>query len=252
MSRTALRAIPIIASLAVCAPIGAAAETVIDEETFRDWTYRFEYNPDTGEANAFVYTGRVADYEGEELASRIVVILTHTGEPIVYLDVPDRAEPAAGFELQVDQQPPFNGRFNDCSTGWCHTQAIGDIAQELVRQFRGGSEAKVSFVLDEALVQIDLPLSLLGFTAAYTRMNEVHAELVAAMIEQQEEAAQAETEQPEGAEVPVAEDPEASEGEGAADEGGEASDGETAEPDAEDVPDADEEADAPAEPPAEG
>ena len=180
----ALRLPAAAAALAVLAmPAALRAEVVVNEEEFRDWIGRCETETDTGEVVCFIYTGRVAEVEGQDLAARIVVGIGDSLEPIVYLDVPDTAEPANGFMLRVDQREPFSGRFSTCSTGWCHTEAAGEIAQALIQQFRAGSQATASFILEEQELQVDMPMSLLGFTAAYTQLLTIHQQAAASTPE---------------------------------------------------------------------
>lgn len=226
---------PIVAAAALAAlvlPLAPArAEVVVNEQEFRDWVGRCQTETNTGQVVCFIYTGRVAEVQGQTLAARIVVGIGDDLQPIVYLDVPDIAEPANGFMLQVDNQEPFSGRFATCSTGWCHTEAGGEIAQILVQQFRAGNRAVASFILEEKELRVDLPLSLLGFTAAYTQLVNIHEEARRAAEEAaaraQEEAAEEDapsadeeaTQAPEGAadepEAAPAEEDEAAEPEAA-------------------------------------
>ncbi|MGF1625605.1 MAG: invasion associated locus B family protein [Alphaproteobacteria bacterium] len=190
--RALRRAAPIGAAAALSLALAAHAEVVVNEDEFRDWIGRCETETTTGEVLCFIYTGRVAEVDGEALAARIVVGIGDNLGPIVYLEVPDTAEPAAGFMLQVDQREPFNGLFSTCSTGWCHTQAAGEIAQLLIDQFRAGSQATASFVLEGTSVRIDMPLSLMGFTAAYTQLVAIHQQAMDAAAEDAAAAAEAE------------------------------------------------------------
>ncbi len=185
-------ALAALSALLIAGTTAAEAEVVVNEDEFRDWVGRCETETTTGEVVCFIYTGRVADLDGLEIAARIVIGIGDQMDPIVYLDMPDIAEPSNGFMLQVDNNEPFSGRFSTCATGWCQTQAVGDIALELVRQFRGGAEATASFILEEQELQVDLPLSLMGFTAAYERLVTIHqqaAEAAAAAAEDAEEPA---------------------------------------------------------------
>lgn len=210
------RAIAVAAIAGWVLPVAAAhAEVVVNEDQFRDWIGRCETDTTTGQVVCFIYTGRVAEVEGEELAARVVVGIGDSLQPIVYLDVPDTAEPATGFMLQVDNQEPFSGRFISCATGWCHTEAAGEVAQVLVQQFRGGSQATASFVLEEQDARVDLPLSLLGFTAAYAQLLAIHEEAARLSAEDVvDEPAGAEAEEPDGA----ADDEPSTDGEPAAQE----------------------------------
>jgi invasion protein IalB len=191
-----------LAMLAI--PATVRAEVVVNEEEFRDWIGRCETETDTGEVVCFIYTGRVAEVEGQELAARIVVGIGDNLVPIVYLDVPDTAEPANGFMLRVDQREPFIGRFATCATGWCHTEASGEVGQALIDQFRAGSEATASFILEEQELQVDMPMSLLGFTAAYTQLLNIHQQAAAATPEGTEEPAT--EEEPSAEDEPAVED----------------------------------------------
>ena len=187
-SRTCQRALPIVTAVLLCTGY-ANAEVVVQEDSYRDWIGRCETETTTGEVVCFIYTGRVAEFEGEELAARLVVGLGDQLQPIVYLDVPDTAEPADGFMLRIDSREPFSGRFIDCSNGWCHTEAGGEIGEELVAQFRAGSTATASFIVEERQAQFDMPLSLLGFTAAYEQLVAIHQRaLEAAALDQTETA----------------------------------------------------------------
>lgn len=183
-SRALRCALPLATAALLATMATAQAETVVNEDEFRDWIGRCETETTTGEVVCFIYTGRVAEVEGETLAARIVVGLADTLEPIVYLDVPDVAEPATGFMMQIDAREPFSGLFSNCSVGWCHTQATGEVAAVLVSQFRAGSQAVVSFVLEDPTLQVDMPMSLLGFTAAYTRLQQIHQQAAQATIEE--------------------------------------------------------------------
>lgn len=182
-SRALRCALPLATAALLVTLTTAQAETVVNEDEFRDWIGRCETETTTGEVVCFIYTGRVAEVEGETLAARIVVGLADTLEPIVYLDVPDIAEPATGFMMQVDAREPFSGLFSNCSVGWCHTQATGEVAAVLVSQFRAGSQAIVSFVLEDPSLQVDMPMSLLGFTAAFTRLQQIHQQAAQTTLE---------------------------------------------------------------------
>lgn len=195
----------------------ARAEVVVSEDEFRDWIGRCETETTTGEVVCFIYTGRVAEVEGEELAARIVIGIGDQMDPIIYLDMPDVAEPANGFMLRVDTNEPFSGRFSSCSSGWCQTQAAGDIAVELVRQFRAGAEATASFILEDQELQVDLPLSLMGFTAAYERLLLIHSQAAEATVDAQAQAAEEQAAEEQAAEEQAADD-EAADDESAGDE----------------------------------
>ncbi|MEZ5669356.1 MAG: invasion associated locus B family protein [Alphaproteobacteria bacterium] len=156
------------------AAVPASAEIVAEEDEYRDWVGRCETETETGEVICFIYTVTVGENEEGELATRLMVGINDQLQPVVFLDVPETAEPATGFGLRVDSQQPFSGRFVDCTTGWCRSAASGEIADALIAQFRAGSRATVSFKLEDSDRQVDMPLSLLGFTAAYERLLTIH------------------------------------------------------------------------------
>ena len=58
--------------------------------------------------------------------------------------------------------------------------AAGEVAQVLIQQFRAGSQAVASFIIEEKDLQVDMPMSLLGFTAAYTQLLKIHQDAAAA------------------------------------------------------------------------
>ena len=184
----------------------ARAEVVVNEDEFRDWIGRCETETTTGEVVCFIYTGRVAEVEGQEIAARIVIGIGDQMDPIIYLDMPDVAEPANGFMLRVDNNEPFSGRFSSCSAGWCQTQAAGDIAVELVRQFRAGAEATASFIIEDEELQVDLPLSLMGFTAAYERLLLIHAQAAETSAELEAQAAEEQAAEEQAADDEAADD----------------------------------------------
>ncbi len=172
------------------------AEVQVQEEQFRDWVHRCELETEINAVKCFIYTGLAETLpDGTQHSVNIIVGLVGPElEPLVYVEVPDIASPERGVQIQVDTNEPLTGRFAACNIGWCQTVAGGEIAAMMVSQFRAGAQATVRFFLEDNETLLQVPISLFGFTAAYTKLSEDMTAAIAEIQAAAEAAAAAEAE----------------------------------------------------------
>ena len=190
----------IISALAAAAMFSSVsvgqAEVQVQEEQFRDWVHRCELETELNAVKCFIYTGRGETLpDGTQHSVNIIVGLVGPDLiPLVYVEVPDIASPERGVQVQIDTNEPLNGRFAACNIGWCQTVAGGEVAEMMVTQFRAGAQATVRFFLEDNETLLQVPMSLFGFTAAYTMLQENMTTAVADLEAAAAAAAEAEAE----------------------------------------------------------
>jgi len=140
-------------------------------ERFQDWTVRCEARADQN--------------NGEELCEMIQqVTIEETGETVMEVAVgfvPDRAMPIAlftvplgirippGLQLRVDQNEAVRIEVELCGPDGCFASMSFD--EPMLQQFRAGTGGTVQ-IRDPRGQSYDLPISMMGFTAALNRIQQ--------------------------------------------------------------------------------
>jgi invasion protein IalB len=153
MSKSSRR-IALVSLLAILSGGGAAAES--------PWSRQCVKSPE-GKDACFLQQFVIAMPQKTALLKAVFSYLGPNGGPRLELTAPLGILLQPGLSLTIDKRDPLTLPLTFCQTGGC--QAVIDLDQEALDQFRRGQTATVRYVTLERKA-MDLPLKLSGLTAA--------------------------------------------------------------------------------------
>lgn len=140
-------------------------------ERFQDWTVYcedFEEDGETFRACEMLQRVTVED-SGEVIMEVVVGYMPDRGMPMALFSVPLGIRLQPGLELQVDNNEPVRIAVDICGEDGCMASMLFD--EDMLRQFRMGTDGTVT-IRDARNQSFDLPISMMGFTAALERIME--------------------------------------------------------------------------------
>ena len=140
-------------------------------ERFQDWTVYCEDFQEDGETfRACEMLQRVTVEDSGEVIMEVVVgYMPDRGMPMALFSVPLGIRLQPGLELQVDNNEPVRIAVDICGEDGCMASMLFD--EDMLRQFRMGTDGTVT-IRDARNQSFDLPISMMGFTAALERIME--------------------------------------------------------------------------------
>lgn len=140
-------------------------------ERFEDWNVYCEDFEEDGETiRACEMLQRVTVEETGEIIMEVVVgYMPDRGMPMALFSVPLGIRLQPGLELQVDDNEPVRIGVDICGADGCMASMLFD--DDMLQQFRQGSAGTVT-IRDARNQTFDLPISMMGFTAALDRIME--------------------------------------------------------------------------------
>ncbi len=147
-------------------PQGEEAET----ERFDDWLVRCGEIENNGEtARACEMLQQVSQEETNQPVMEIAIgYLGDEERPVAVFTLPLGIRLPPGVQLQVGDAEPVRIPVQICVRQGCRADLL--LEEDLVAAMRQGTEMQLS-VLDPRGERVDLPISLLGFTAALERIS---------------------------------------------------------------------------------
>ena len=165
MSRPILRACLSALLLALCT---TARAQVVDGQQFRDWTARCETLPDGSKAPCYLVQIVLLKEDNQPLLHMAVRNQSAGEEPAAFISLPLGVSLPGGLSLMIDESQPLRLRYERCDRNGCHAPLPLDA--DLVNRLKGGRWARVSF-FDTTRREVSVPVSLLGFTAAFDSLR---------------------------------------------------------------------------------
>jgi invasion protein IalB len=137
-------------------------------QSFKDWTARCEKAPGTSLDRCFIFQNLLLKETGQRLVHMAVGYLAANGQAAAVITMPLGISLPPGATISVDSGVPQPIVIERCDTNGC----VGAIAlsDEMVAQLKRGREARIGFH-DGSRRPIAVPVSLLGFTAAFNTLT---------------------------------------------------------------------------------
>ncbi|MEX0731977.1 MAG: invasion associated locus B family protein [Aquisalimonadaceae bacterium] len=143
------------------------------EERFQDWIVRCEDVQPDGGGEQIEVCEMIQDVTIEETGQKImevsVGLVPNREMPIVLFTVPLGVRLPPGLLVRVDGSEPVRVEMEFCGPNGCMGSMMFD--EDLLARFRAGAEGTVQ-VRDLREQAHDLPISLMGFSAALRRLRE--------------------------------------------------------------------------------
>lgn len=136
-------------------------------QSFKNWTTRCEKSPGTSVERCFVFQNLVLKESGQRLVHMAVGYLAANGQPAAVITMPLGISLPPGATISVDGGKPEEIVIERCDTNGC----VGAVtlSDRLVAALKRGREAHIGFH-DGSRRRIAVPVSLLGFTAAFNSL----------------------------------------------------------------------------------
>ncbi|MCK8517087.1 invasion associated locus B family protein [Methylonatrum kenyense] len=140
-------------------------------ERFEDWNVYCEDFEEDGETiRACEMLQRVTVEETGEIIMEVVVgYMPERGMPMALFSVPLGIRLQPGLELKVDDNEAVRIGVDICGEDGCMASMLFD--DDMLEQFRQGAAGTVT-IRDARNQSFDLPISMMGFTAALNRIME--------------------------------------------------------------------------------
>lgn len=138
------------------------------EKDFQDWRLRCEREKDEDPERCFIM--QIAKTEkGKREVLRIGVRYPEPDKPaMVFLTLPLGVYLPTGLLLQIDDGETLRIPVEICLPNGCHTRMA--LEKALLQKLKAGQQAKLAF-RDSRQQQINVPVSLAGFTAAFAALQ---------------------------------------------------------------------------------
>jgi len=158
-------ALTMIASLAMVGSLEARPE---HGQVFKDWTARCEQAPCSSLAHCFIFQNLVLKESGQRLVHMAVGYLAGKNQAAAIVTMPLGISLPAGAAISVDGGDSLDIVIERCDTNGC----LGTVtlSAAFLAQLKRGREARIGFH-DGARRRIDVPVSLLGFTAGFNSLD---------------------------------------------------------------------------------
>jgi invasion protein IalB len=171
-----LRCVALLACGIVLAAAAPAAAQTASGQTFRDWRLDCEQVPQQERTVCYIHHEFVPSApEGQPRRPAAAVVVGYLGpqsELALILKVPPVAKQDVGLGLKIDEREPVAFPIQECDEGSC-TAAIR-MTDDLLNQFRAGVRGVLAFIGPENQ-QINMPISLLGFSSALSALNQARS-----------------------------------------------------------------------------
>ena len=145
------------------APQQAQAEIRAEHQ---DWVVRCQPAPEDafGAGELCEMYQQVSEQNSQQTVLEVVIGYPQgADQPIALFNLPLGMRLPPGVALRVDNNEPINFPIQICLRGGCRANIA--LSDDLTRQLRAGSQAQLT-IADPQGQEIQLPLSLLGFSAA--------------------------------------------------------------------------------------
>ncbi|WP_435101886.1 invasion associated locus B family protein [Arhodomonas sp. AD133] len=150
---------------------GQAAQQNANVERFQDWGVRCGMGDGGPRGGCEMFQG-VTRNDNNELVMRVAIGYPPRQDidaPVAVFQLPLGIHLPPGIQLSVDDGEPVRFPVQACFQPGCRADL--PLKPELLSKLKSGSEATLS-VLGPGGEQIDLPISLMGFTAALERISQ--------------------------------------------------------------------------------
>jgi len=160
-----LAALSMIGSMATIGSLEARPE---HGQVFKDWTARCEQAPGTSLPRCFIFQNLVLKESGQRLVHMAVGYLAGQNQAAAIVTMPLGISLPAGAAISVDGGDPLDMVIERCDTNGC----VGAVtlSAAFLAQLKRGREARIGFH-DGTRRRIDVPVSLLGFTAGFNSLD---------------------------------------------------------------------------------
>lgn len=161
--------------LALAGAISVAADAAAapqEEQAFRDWSVKCE-GEDGKAKRCFAYQNIVHTKTGKRMLTLSAGYLGPKGEPWIVVTAPLGVLLPSGVALKVDKLKRFDAPFKICTDKGC--EAGIPLGKVLLRNMKAGLVARVAFMDGTASRQVTVPVSLLGFSAAFRTLSSPKA-----------------------------------------------------------------------------
>ncbi len=139
----------------------------VDTQQFQDWEVRCPTGAQAP-ANACTMTQLVNNPDSDQPLMRVVMAYPpEIDGPAMVFILPLGVRLAPGLQLTIDNGEPINFPYQVCQQQGCRADL--PVKESLRQKMRNGSTATVSLIGPRG-ERLDLPVSLLGFTAANDRI----------------------------------------------------------------------------------
>lgn len=158
---------PAAAPQSAPAPVITTTQTAdgVETESFEDWALEC-----FGESATCQISHRVIAAEGSQVVVVLAILAGDADGPVeLQLAVPLGVSTTSGVRLTIGNQYQANIPIARCTPQGCLVE--GTVSDALMAAMRRGSRGQIS-VVNEAGNTIDLPFSLMGFTASFSTMIE--------------------------------------------------------------------------------
>ncbi len=139
-----------------------------DGQAFQDWMVKCEGGNGKAE-RCFAFQNIVYTQSGERPLTLAAGYLGPKGEPWIVLTVPLNVLLSSGVALKVDKGQRFDAPFKICTAKGC--EAGIPLDDVLLRTMKLGLVAPIAFLDGTARRQITVPVSLMGFAAAFRTLK---------------------------------------------------------------------------------
>jgi invasion protein IalB len=139
-----------------------------DVEHFKDWAVQCAENRQTGEQQCEMFQGVTRNDTGKPVMRVSIGFPPGQDQPLAIFALPLGFHLTPGVRLSVDGSEPTRFPVQICFQQGCRADL--PLKAEILDQLRSGQKAQVTIV-DPRGREVDLPLSLMGFTAAMKRLQ---------------------------------------------------------------------------------
>ena len=139
-----------------------------DGQAFQDWMVKCEGGDGKAE-RCFAFQNIVYTQSGQRLLTLAAGYLGPKGEPWILLTLPLGIFLPSGVALKVDKGQRIDTPFKICTAKGCETGIpLDDV---LLQTMHRGLVARIAFLDGTARRQITVPVSLMGFAAAFRTLT---------------------------------------------------------------------------------
>lgn len=164
---SALRRWPLVllAALSMAGSLQARPE---HGQVFKDWTARCEQVEGSSVPRCFIFQNLVLKESGQRLVHVAVGYLAGNNQAAAVITMPLGISLPAGAAISVGGGDPLDVVIERCDSSGC----IGAVTLNaaVVAQLKRGREARIGFH-DGTRRRIEVPVSLLGFTAGFNSLD---------------------------------------------------------------------------------
>jgi invasion protein IalB len=150
----------------------ATTEPKVTTTNYRDWALSCRENPETGVDDCSMFQ-RLVIQETNQIALNFALGFLPNAQqqrvPVAVLTFPLGIYLPGGAEMQIDSAEPIRLQIERCFRRGCQSGFAIDDA--LLAQLKAGSKATVK-ILQSREEEIDLTISLSGFSAAFAALQE--------------------------------------------------------------------------------